>query len=467
MRKTILGEDCIETPLYKLYDDDNAFFIKRDDLLPFAFGGNKVRIAAEYIKDMYSKNKDCIIGYGGVKSNLVRALSWYCVRLQIPCIAVCPVDDGSANSFNERISAMCGVTFFKCHTSEVAATVEKAFEFCEERGLSPYYINGNKFGEGNESTPVHAYVSAYKEILHFERENDLNFDYIFLPTGTGMTQAGLLCGAADNNSKTKVIGVSIARRSGAAAVVLKKYLDSFTARYNYKKISDNDIHITDAYLCGGYGKYHTEVEAIVHEIYKEHGIPLDTTYSGKAFYGMMQFIQEAKINKKNILFLHTGGTPLFFDYVMSQKEKIPVKRYTDVEKLLAYLYKIDKELPVPLSVRCDIEEYASKVLKNGVVLGIEEAGELCSASLFYCNDMQSRVAYLTLLGSLSHCSGKGYASILLDASVSYSKDCGMNEFTLDTNITNNKAIGLYSRKGFVIDSVKDKVYMKKYIWGGG
>ena len=45
----------------------------------------------------------------------------------------------------------------------------------------------------------------------------------------------------------------------------------------------------------------------------QEGIPLDTTYTGKAFWGMEKYILENKIEGKNILFIHTGGTPLFFN----------------------------------------------------------------------------------------------------------------------------------------------------------
>ena len=43
-----------KTPIYDMNysDQKNEFFIKRDDLLPFSFGGNKVRIAEQYFRDM-------------------------------------------------------------------------------------------------------------------------------------------------------------------------------------------------------------------------------------------------------------------------------------------------------------------------------------------------------------------------------------------------------------------------------
>jgi D-cysteine desulfhydrase len=44
-----------------------------------------------------------------------------------------------------------------------------------------------------------------------------------------------------------------------------------------------------------------------------HGIPMDSTYTAKAYTGMMDYIEKQEIKNKNILFIHTGGTPLFFD----------------------------------------------------------------------------------------------------------------------------------------------------------
>ena len=46
---------------------------------------------------------------------------------------------------------------------------------------------------------------------------------------------------------------------------------------------------------------------------------MDTTYVGKAFYGMINYINKEKLNDKNILFLNTGGLPLFFEQLKEQK----------------------------------------------------------------------------------------------------------------------------------------------------
>ena len=70
---------------------------------------------------------------------------------------------------------------------------------------------------------------------------------------------------------------------------------------------------TDAYCMGGYGKYNQDVQKTIEEVMAKDGIPMDSTYVGKAFYGMKRYLEEHQIQGKNILFLHTGGAPLFFD----------------------------------------------------------------------------------------------------------------------------------------------------------
>lgn len=49
--------NIIRTPITQLHHNENSnhYYIKRDDLLPFSFGGNKVRIAEEYFKTWCKK----------------------------------------------------------------------------------------------------------------------------------------------------------------------------------------------------------------------------------------------------------------------------------------------------------------------------------------------------------------------------------------------------------------------------
>lgn len=304
------------TPIEKLENLSSCnIYIKRDDLIPFSFGGNKVRIAQEYFEDMARKKKNCIIGYGSSKSNLCRVISNMAYSKNIPCIIISPNEnDGSrVESNNSFLVKSCNAKYIICKKDEVASTIEKTLIDCEKNNLNPYYINGNKYGTGNEAIPVNAYKKVYDEIIQQCKELNIVFDYIFLATGTGMTQAGLISGQIVSGGSEKIIGISVARNRDVESNVIRKYITSYLNEV--ENLTNYEINIIDEYLCNGYGCYDDSIIKIINTIYKNYGIPLDTTYTGKAFNGMLKFIEANKINKKNILFIHTGGTPLFFDNI--------------------------------------------------------------------------------------------------------------------------------------------------------
>lgn len=294
---------------------ENNVYMKRDDLIPFSFGGNKVRIAMEYFADMEQKGCDCLIGYGNARSNLCRVLANMSSAKGIPCHIVSPSDDDGtrADTANSFLVHACGAKIHTCSKQDVAASVQNVIDLCKAEGHRPYYIYGDKTGSGNEAVPVRAYVKAYDEICAQEKEMQTEFDMIFLATGTGMTQAGLLVGAEQAGKKHEIIGISVARNAAQERAVLEKYMQAYMAEKGVTSFRSEAISVCDEYLCGGYGKYHEGIQDVIRTAFLKYGVQLDPTYSGKGFYGMTQYLQH--ITGKNILFIHTGGTPLFFDYI--------------------------------------------------------------------------------------------------------------------------------------------------------
>lgn len=312
--------DFSSTPIQKI---DNLIeglniYVKREDLLPFSFGGNKVRIAQEYLDDMENKGKNCLIGYGSRKSNLCRCLANLCASKNIPCYIVSPLEDYEEKdrSNNSILVKSCGATYYCCTKDCVSQTISEVINACEDKGLSPYYINGDIYGEGNEATPVNAYLKAYKEICQQSKDMNVVFDYLFLPTGTGMTQAGLIEGQQQlHNYNQKIIGVSIAREAEKEIKIIEKYIDAYEKENKIHNLKKAEINLIDNYLCGGYGKYDANIQNIILSVFKIAGVGLDPVYTGKAFYGMIDYLKKNKVRYKNILFLHTGGLPLFFDFL--------------------------------------------------------------------------------------------------------------------------------------------------------
>ena len=84
---------------------------------------------------------------------------------------------------------------------------------------------------------------------------------------------------------------------------------------------EQEILLLDGYRQGGYGRYDERIEACIREQYRRNGIPLDPVYTGKAFWGMQEYLNEKGIKNNRILFLHTGGGPLFYDFLAKEGAK--------------------------------------------------------------------------------------------------------------------------------------------------
>ena len=303
------------TPIQRIKTDTLCnVYIKREDLIPFSFGGNKVRIAYEYFEEMKKQGKDLIIGYGSLRSNFCRVLANMSCHFGIKCCIIMPYDNDDLNSetSNSQLVKFCDVDIVRCHKTEVKQTVDSTIVKYIDMGFDPYYIYGNSLGTGNKNTPVVAYHKVYNEIHKQALELGLDFDYIFLATGTGATQAGLIAGKSSSGGTEKIIGISVARNKQVAAEIIQDYLKCYFGK-NLNTDSLNQINILDDYVQVGYGNGNKEILASIKEVYVKNGISLDITYTGKAYAGMINYIKTNNIKNKNILFLHTGGTPLFFN----------------------------------------------------------------------------------------------------------------------------------------------------------
>ncbi len=259
---------CFQPTIIQQLNDfhDNKIFMKREDLLPLSFGGNKVRIAMEYIDDMKEKGYDTLIGYGNTRSNLCRVLSNIAYKEKIPCYIVSPADDDGkiVPTNNSFLSQSCNAQYVYCQKNKVASTISNLMKELKRKKLNPYYINGNEFGVGNESVPVNAYYKVYKEICNQEQKSNIQYDYIFVALGTGMTYSGLISGKiVYNDSFHNIIGISIARNIDQCRDKIENYTSEFL-KIKGINISNEDlkknIHISDEFLLGGYSKYNSEIK---------------------------------------------------------------------------------------------------------------------------------------------------------------------------------------------------------------
>ena len=76
-------------------------------------------------------------------------------------------------------------------------------------------------------------------------------------------------------------------------------------------------------------KYDKESKELISNISHDLKTPVTTIkgyaegiidYTGKAFWGMKQYIEEHQLQDCDVLFIHTGGTPLFYDCILNDTD---------------------------------------------------------------------------------------------------------------------------------------------------
>lgn len=295
-----------QTPIYFLEELlGNRIYIMRDDLLPFSFGGNKARKATLFFEEISNGDYDTVVTYGSGSSNHCRICANMAAANNLDCIVISP--DNNADGLNRHlVQEIFGAQVRICPVEKVAQTIDDTLAELKSNGRKPFFIPGG--GHGNNGT--RAYDLAYNEIAAYP----VCFDYIFHASGTGTTQAGLICGKLRHkNENQSIVGISIARRNPRGGQIVAQSVRDYLGQ-------DPGPHLIfdDNYICGGYGQSDKAVNDVIRRMMRCYGLPLDPTYTGKAYAGMEQYLQKHLISGKNILFIHTGGTPLFYDWVDRQ-----------------------------------------------------------------------------------------------------------------------------------------------------
>ncbi|MBS5980543.1 MAG: pyridoxal-phosphate dependent enzyme [Dysgonomonas mossii] len=289
---------------------DDQIRVFRDDLFPFLGGGNKGRKILFIEKDIKQRGCNAVVSTGGVQSNHCRAVAILAAQNHWPCTLILHGDKERlySESGNARIIKTSGANvIFVNDASEISECMDNAMNLYSKKNLNPYYIQGG----GHTIDGGLAYIDAVRELEQYSISNNWFPEYIFLASGTGSTQAGLLAGVGKYKIPSKVIGISVAREKHRAEENINNFYTKLCLAFDIKHLK-NDIIVLDDYLCGGYEKYNSELKKLSLDSVRKYGFTLDTTYTGKAFYGMLDYIKQNNINS-NILFWHTGG---IFNFLM-------------------------------------------------------------------------------------------------------------------------------------------------------
>jgi len=290
-------------------------YIKRDDVMELCFGGNKVRKLEFIVADALSKGADVLITRGATHSNHVRLTAAAARRAGLEVYAVVTPPGSLALQGNILLDRLLGAKLVPVEKVEEADEVMlKLSEKLRAEGRRPYVIPAG----GASELGVLGYTLAALEIL--QQSLDLGFkpDYVVHATGTGATQAGLVLGLKLlGASHVKVVGISNGRSRGEMLSRLVRLVNSTSELLGLEvRASEDDFTVYDEYSFGGYGVITKEVVETIKYVAEVEGVLLDPVYTAKAFYGLSDLVHRGVIPRgSNVVFIHTGGTPINFQYV--------------------------------------------------------------------------------------------------------------------------------------------------------
>ena len=190
--------------------DGVELWIKREDLLPLAFGGNKLRNLEFLVGAALAEGADTLITTGRRWSNHARltAAAGAQAGLEVHLVLSGPATDPPNPGV--VLDGLLGAVVHQTATddrTEREAMVERVVADLRAAGRRPYVIGVGGSGAIGAAGQVLAAIEADAQA----RAAGVAFDRIVLPTATGGTQAGLIVGTAVAGSDALVTGMTVAR----------------------------------------------------------------------------------------------------------------------------------------------------------------------------------------------------------------------------------------------------------------
>ena len=286
-------------------------WIKREDLLPLAFGGNKLRNLEFLVGAALAEGADTLVTSGRRWSNHARltaaagAKAGLAVHLVLSGPPVDPPNPGV------RLDELLGATVHQAATdgrAERSAIVDRVLAELRGAGRRPYLVAIGGTGIVGAIGQVLAGIELAEQAV----VDGLRPDIVVLPSATGGTQAGLLVGLRTAGLATTVHGIAVTppeplRSDIAAMVTALGGIDGLAA------VRDPDILLDGSQLGDGYGRPTEAAAESTSLLARTEGILVDPIYTAKALAGLVALARDGTLDSRNVIFWHAGGTPGLFE----------------------------------------------------------------------------------------------------------------------------------------------------------
>jgi D-cysteine desulfhydrase len=296
--------------------DAPEIWIKRDDLLGLAPGGNKTRKLEFLVAEALAQGADTLVTCGAPQSNHCRITLAAAVREGLRCRFVIEErvpgsfrEDASGNHFLFRLLGVEALTVVPAG-SDMAAAMQRVADELAAAGRRAYVIPGG----GSNALGGLGYVACAQELQQQCFEQDVHFDEVVVGSGSSGTHGGLLAGFLGNRIAVPIIGIGVSRDPAeqeplvwreAQAVCELLGLDLAVPREAVRSIG--------GYWQPKYSLPNARMVEAVQLLARTEAILLDPVYTGKVVAGLIGLVRAGRWRRgQRVLFLHTGGLPSLF-----------------------------------------------------------------------------------------------------------------------------------------------------------
>jgi L-cysteate sulfo-lyase len=281
-------------------------YAKRDDAIPFGFGGNKVRKLTLVAADAIAEGADSLITCGGVQSNHCRATAAVAAQLGLACHIVANGTKPERPSGNALLMEMYGAQLMYVGSREERAPAmnQLAASLRSAGGTASVVPLG-------ASTPLGAMAIArgVDEMV----SQGYTPDVIVHASSSGGTQAGLIAGCALYSPKTRVVGISADDPASEIRDVVLRLVAGIETVLGIPAGSlggADRCDVDDTFVGEGYGVPSSESRVAQQMAARFEAIVTDHWYTAKAMAGLIHRARRGEFDDfRDVLFWHTGGQP--------------------------------------------------------------------------------------------------------------------------------------------------------------
>jgi len=276
---------------------------KREDLLPLAFGGNKVRNLEFLVGAALADGCDTLVTSGRRWSNHARLTAAAGARagLDVQLVLSGPQVDPPGPGI--RMARSFGATVHLLDSAdrdEREAVVTRVARDVTAGGGRPCVIGVG----GSGSVGAFGQVLAARELVAQAADERLAIDRVVLATATGGTQAGLRAGLP---TSIAVTGVLVAR----SAAELRSSIAATIAELG--GVADAAIELDETHIGDGYGRPTEEAAEAAAILGRTEAILVDPIYTAKALAGLVAGVRSGAWDGERVVFWHAGGLPGLFE----------------------------------------------------------------------------------------------------------------------------------------------------------